>query len=260
MERHQDATEDILAWDAIGQVQRLDEELLLQRSPLGDRSRSVGTGQDRHQGDDDHADQRVLQIDRGAGVFQLMEMPDDLVYTVPLEIRHGWPAVRRGRWILPRDVYKQSNEGASVKACHPCSKCALALAPASARRCCANPIAVLLLGCMDSRTAGSKGGLATLEKHGRSWMSEIGKRGLAATAERYFAGDVSACMEWLRLRAAEKQIAGGIDSKLQAELDMGKAIACEEVPVLLEPGDDPSYWRDRVRAGEMDRDLSWLRW
>ena len=41
---HQNATEDILARDPIGQVQVCHEELLLKGGPFGDRGGSVGAG------------------------------------------------------------------------------------------------------------------------------------------------------------------------------------------------------------------------
>jgi hypothetical protein len=97
LERHEDATEDVLSRDAVGQVQHRDEELLFERGPLGDRGRAVRAGQDRHQGDDDHARQGMLPIDGGAWVFQLLEMPNDLDDADPVDVRHDWPAVRRAR-------------------------------------------------------------------------------------------------------------------------------------------------------------------
>ncbi len=39
---------------------------------------------------------------------------------------------------------------------------------------------------MNRKQAGSKGGRATVAKHGREHMQEIGKRGAAATWARYF--------------------------------------------------------------------------
>jgi hypothetical protein len=38
---------------------------------------------------------------------------------------------------------------------------------------------------MDKKQAGSKGGRATVEKHGRGHMQQIGKRGAAVTWTRY---------------------------------------------------------------------------
>jgi len=52
---------------------------------------------------------------------------------------------------------------------------------------------------------GSKGGKETLKRYGRSWMKELGKRGLRATADKYFAGSVAECMSYLRNKAAELQ-------------------------------------------------------
>jgi hypothetical protein len=53
---------------------------------------------------------------------------------------------------------------------------------------------------MSRQEAGSKGGKETLKRYGRSWMQELGKRGLLATANKYFAGSVSECMSYLRKR------------------------------------------------------------
>ena len=52
---------------------------------------------------------------------------------------------------------------------------------------------------------GSKVGKETLKRYGRSWMKELGKRGLRATANKYFAGSVAECMSYLRKKAAELQ-------------------------------------------------------
>src|SRR5262249_14338720 len=59
----------------------------------GDGGRPVGAGQDRHQGDDDDADQGMLAMDRGARVLQLLEVACDLVQTDPPNIRHGSSSV-----------------------------------------------------------------------------------------------------------------------------------------------------------------------
>lgn len=40
------------------------------------------------------------------------------------------------------------------------------------------------------KQAGSKGGRSTLARHGREHMSEIGRRGAAATWQRYFLAPV----------------------------------------------------------------------
>lgn len=47
------------------------------------------------------------------------------------------------------------------------------------------------------RKLGSRGGKATVKKHGRSHMREIGKKGFAATTKKHFQGDVGSHKEWL---------------------------------------------------------------
>ena len=97
LQEHQDASEDVLAWDPAGQVQRLQKEVLFAHRPHGDGGGSAGPGQDGQQRDDNHTDQRMLQVDGGARVLQLLEMPNDLVQTDPLNVRHDRPSVRRRR-------------------------------------------------------------------------------------------------------------------------------------------------------------------
>ena len=93
LQGHQDAAEDVLAGDPVGQVQRLDEELLLRGGPLGDGGRAAGAGQHRHHGDDDHTDQGMSPIDRGAGVLQLREVEDDFIEGDALNIGHRRPSL-----------------------------------------------------------------------------------------------------------------------------------------------------------------------
>lgn len=94
---------------------------------------------------------------------------------------------------------------------------------------------------------GSEGGKATLAKHGIQHFKELGKRGIRATADKYFSGNIADCMDWLRRRGYEQKLAKGVDEQLQAKLDAGAEIASMELPVLCEPDADPSYWRERVR-------------
>ena len=47
------------------------------------------------------------------------------------------------------------------------------------------------------RRIASSGGKATVEKHGRKHMSEIGKRGFETTTKRYFGGDKEAHKQYL---------------------------------------------------------------
>src|SRR5262249_5374183 len=92
---HQDPAEDILARDALGQVECGDEEFLLEGGPSGDGRRPAGTGQDRHHGDDDDTDQGMLAIDGTARVLQLPEVPHNFIPSDPPHVRHGPSSVAR---------------------------------------------------------------------------------------------------------------------------------------------------------------------
>lgn len=50
-------------------------------------------------------------------------------------------------------------------------------------------------------TPQAAGGLAVVEKYGREYMAEIGRRGYQTTVDRYFNGDRQAANEWLTKRA-----------------------------------------------------------
>ena len=99
---------------------------------------------------------------------------------------------------------------------------------------------------MSRQQAGSKGGKETLRRYGRLHMKELGKRGLRATANKYFAGSVAECMSYLRKKAAELQIAALADQE---------AMTCVEVPILLDPDADPFFeepvptWQQRLANG-----------
>jgi len=95
LQRHQHAAKDVLAWNPVGQVQHVQQELFLHGRPSGDRRRSIGSGQHRHQSDDDDTDERMELIDIGAWVLQLREIHDDFVQRDARNIRHGWFSVRR---------------------------------------------------------------------------------------------------------------------------------------------------------------------
>ena len=110
---------------------------------------------------------------------------------------------------------------------------------------------------MDREAAGSKGGRTTFERHGREHMAEIGKRGFQSFTDRYFAGDKLQAGEWLRLRAAEKQIGTLAGAELDRRIAEGAEAASVELPVLLEPGEDPFYyegsWAERVGGERVGR-------
>jgi hypothetical protein len=96
---------------------------------------------------------------------------------------------------------------------------------------------------MSRQEAGRKGGQETLKRYGRLWMTELGKRGVRATANKYFGGSIAECMSYLRKKAAELQIAA---------LAENEAMTCIEVPIILEPDFDPFFdapvptWQDRI--------------
>ncbi|MGE3819587.1 MAG: hypothetical protein AB7I30_09145 [Isosphaeraceae bacterium] len=100
----------------------------------------------------------------------------------------------------------------------------------------------------DHRSSGSKGGAETFRRYGPKHMAEIGKKGFASLVARYFGGDASAAKDWLHLQAAERKI----DHLVTEKLASGEE-TCVELPVLLDPEDDPTFeeppsWRDRVKA------------
>jgi hypothetical protein len=96
---------------------------------------------------------------------------------------------------------------------------------------------------MSKQQAGSKGGKETLKRYGRSWMKELGRRGIRATADKHFGGSIADCMAYLRKKGAELQIAALADDE---------DIMCVEVPILLDPDADPFFdepvpsWQDRI--------------
>lgn len=100
---------------------------------------------------------------------------------------------------------------------------------------------------MSRQEAGRKGGKETLKRYGRAWMKELGKRGLLATANKYFGGSVAECMSFLRKKAAELQVAA---------LAEEEGMTCVEVPILLDPDADPffeepvSAWQERLAKGK----------
>src|SRR5262249_31329257 len=79
LEHHQDAAEDVLAGDAVRQVEEARQEVLLELGPAGDGGGPGGAGEDGQDGDDQDAGQGVPPVDMGAGVLQGGEGLHDLV-------------------------------------------------------------------------------------------------------------------------------------------------------------------------------------
>ena len=99
---------------------------------------------------------------------------------------------------------------------------------------------------------GREGGIATFLKHGRGHMAALGRKGYMVTCARWFGGDRAEMNGWLHKQAAERQIERLVSAKLDARIAGGEESACEELPVILEPGDDPFFdetprqWAERV--------------
>lgn len=105
---------------------------------------------------------------------------------------------------------------------------------------------------MDREAAGSKGGRTTFERHGREHFRELGRRGIRATAAKYFNGSIGDAMEYLRKKGYEFRMSR------MAEQDER---ACIELPVVMDPEDDPFFedtgreWRTRVEESRQDIEL-----
>ena len=114
---HQDATEDVLAGDAVGQVEDAREEFLLELGPAGDGGGPGGAGEDGQDGDDQDAGQRMPPVDVGAGILQGGEGRHDLVQLAAgarhrrppatgSRSRHGGRYTRSGGRAQGRKVYQ----------------------------------------------------------------------------------------------------------------------------------------------------------
>jgi hypothetical protein len=103
---------------------------------------------------------------------------------------------------------------------------------------------------MDRRQRGRKGGKETLKRYGVQHFRELGRRGIRALADRYFHGSIADAMAWLRKRASELGIARGVQEKLDKQIANGAQTASEEIPVILTPDEDLSYWQELVHAGK----------
>jgi hypothetical protein len=54
------------------------------------------------------------------------------------------------------------------------------------------------------------------------------------------------------------RLAQGVQEKLDNQIAKGASATSEELPVILEPEEDPSFWRDLLRAakeGERELDI-----
>src|SRR3954447_18679869 len=117
LEHHQDATEDVLAGDAVRQVEEARQEILLEPGPAGDGRGPGGTCEDGQDGEDQDARQRVPPVDMGARILQGGEGLHDLVErasgahhrrppTTGSRSRHGERYTRSDRRAQDRKVYQ----------------------------------------------------------------------------------------------------------------------------------------------------------
>jgi hypothetical protein len=101
---------------------------------------------------------------------------------------------------------------------------------------------------------GREGGIATFLKYGREHMAALGRKGYMVTCARWFGGDTAEMSGWLHKQAAERGIERLVAAKLDTRIALGEKCACEELPVILEPGNDPFFeetarqWADRILA------------
>ena len=83
-------------------------------------------------------------------------------------------------------------------------------------------------------------------------MAEIGKLGWQALVTRKFMGDEAAAKDWLHAHKNESALMKAAQVSIDRQLANGATIACEEIPCVLHPDDDPFYeealsWADRER-------------
>jgi hypothetical protein len=95
---------------------------------------------------------------------------------------------------------------------------------------------------------GSQGGKALYHKRGKAWMRELGRRGFASLVNRHFGGNRSDAIRWLHAHAAESHVAQLLDEEHAAV----NGIHCTEIPVFLDPDNDPFFteptsWRQRLQ-------------
>jgi hypothetical protein len=99
---------------------------------------------------------------------------------------------------------------------------------------------------------GREGRIATFLKYGREHMAALGRKGYMVTLARWFRGDEAEMNAWLHKQAAERQIERMVSAQLDARIASGEKCVCEELPVILDPADDPFFdetprqWAERA--------------
>ena len=64
-------------------------------------------------------------------------------------------------------------------------------------------------------------------------------------------------MAYLRSRQTTYQLDQAADEQNAKMLANGREIACCEIPIVTDPMDDPTFWRDRIRRREEAQLTPW---
>ena len=97
------------------------------------------------------------------------------------------------------------------------------------------------------------GGLACLQKHGREFYREIGKKGYQATLARHWQGDALAYRRWLIAKGWNVVVDALADIELSRRLAAGEPTACVELTYLDDEPPDSYYDRRAEESAWMDR-------
>ena len=81
-------------------------------------------------------------------------------------------------------------------------------------------------------------------------MAALGRKGYMVTCARWFRGDEAEMNAWLHKQASERQIERLVSAKLDGRIAAGETCACEELPVILGPEDDPFFDEAATRWAE----------
>jgi hypothetical protein len=100
---------------------------------------------------------------------------------------------------------------------------------------------------------GAAGGKAILEKYGRQYFRDLGRRGFDALVAKHFAGSKDEAINWLQSHSTESHLDRLLREKQDRQIADGAKIVCEELPISLWPDDDISFeepWAERVSKGK----------
>src|SRR5439155_3700494 len=124
LEQAQHPPKNVFAWNSVGQIQDLQEELRFEFSPLGNRRRPARSRQHRQQRNDHDADERVFLIDGRAWIIEFVKVTNDFIEAHMLSLRHRLSSVSHKKR-SHEGRYMNRSSRAQVYPDYP--KCALAL-------------------------------------------------------------------------------------------------------------------------------------